>query len=210
MSKDCPEIKNVWSPECGKELVWDYELLRSMISAGQPGGHRLLDCFVRAAKPHFYPELVDYVLAGQSLYFECIGMHIEKGSNKIILVDTVSEETAQIKKDTFLELIANLGHDYSKTNFALSLKDFTSDGEESLVALLHEMETKVKNYLKAGTSEGQRVSKRGRAGSASSTPSRRSPRALIPPSNKASAKNGQRSSTRIQKQKKRKHGDQAK
>ena len=204
MTKDCPEIKSVWSPECGKELVWDYELLRSMISAGQPGGHRLLDCFVRAAKPHFYPELVDYVLAEQSLYFECIGMHIEKGSNKIILVDTVSEETAQIKKDTFLELIANLGHDYSNTNFALSLKDFTSDGEESLVALLHEMETKVKNYLKAGTSEGQRVSKRGRAGSASSTPSRRPPRTLIYPSNKASAQNDQRSSTRIQKQKKQK------
>ena len=152
MTKDCPEIKSVWSPESGKGLVWDYELLTSVISAGHPGGHRLLDCFVRAAKPNFYPELVDYVLAGQSLYFECIGMHIEKGSDKIILVDTVSKESAQIKKDTFLKLIANLGQDF-KTKFASTLKDFTSDGEESLADSLREMVAKVENYLKAGTSD---------------------------------------------------------
>ena len=99
MTESSPvEMTGVWSPECGKKLVWNYGMLRSVISVGYPDGHRLLDCFVRAAKPHFYPELVDDVLEGQSLFFENIGMYIEEGSDKMILVDTTTHETAQIGK----------------------------------------------------------------------------------------------------------------
>ena len=141
MTESSPvEITGVWFPECGKKLVWNYGMLRSVISAGYPDGHRLLDCFVRAAKPHFYPELVDDVLEGQSLFFENIGMYIEEGSDKMILVDTTTQETAQIGKDTFLKLIADLGKDFCMTSFALSMK--------SQVDALHDMTAKVEKFLK--------------------------------------------------------------
>ena len=116
-------------------------MLRSVISAGYPGGHRLLDCFVRAADSYSYKELEDYVSKEQSLYFEYIGMHIEKGSDKIILVDTVSEESAHIKKETFLKLIKDLEQSFSN-NCAPPMKDSIRDGENS---------QEVNNFLKVRT-----------------------------------------------------------
>ena len=143
-TEECPvEITGLWSPGCGKKLVWNYGMLRSVISVGYPDGHRLLDCFVRTTEPHLYPELVDYVLNEQSLYFENIGMRIDKGSNKIILIDNVNKETAWIRKDIFLKFIADLGQDFSKSPFALSMKDSISDS-------LREMVAKVDNFLKVG------------------------------------------------------------
>ena len=125
------EITDVWSPERGTKLVWEHGMLRSVISAGYPGGHRLLDCFVRAADSYSYKELEDYVSKGQSLFFEYIGMHVEKGSDIIILVDNDSKESAQIKKETFLKLIKDLEQSFSKSNFALPMKDSIRDGENS-------------------------------------------------------------------------------
>lgn len=126
-SESCPEITSWWSLKTEeKPLVWEYEMLRSLISFNRPGGHKLLDCLILEAEPWLSPELKTSLENGESLCYEIIGMRVKDGSEYVEIFDCNSDTKARIKKSGLQQLVDELKESYD--NKELAVKSDTSVG----------------------------------------------------------------------------------
>ena len=157
MSEELEVVTAVWSPEWSKKLEWSYSLLRNSLT-GDSDKLGILNTLFLCVGPYSLPLLAKHIFDGRAIFFENVGVKVDREDDYVTLENKLRNERQLIGKGILLRLIANVAEDFLENSNELhstSESEDWSDGsseydesDKNVILAIREMIQRIRNTNK--------------------------------------------------------------